>query len=574
MKKWINHIKSNYFLIAVLALAAILRFYNIDYQSVWLDEIHTLLEADPKLNWQEFHDSLLVSDPHPPLYFALIKLCFTLFGHTSMVVRVFSAVVGVVGVYSVYLLGKAIKDKNTGLIAALLLSVNYFHIYYSQEARMYVLLFLFTVLSFYRLVLFVKNSTYKNALWYGVLTGLMMLTHFFALFVLVTQGLLLLYFFIQQKTKSERLHFFKTAFVSLVIVAVFFLPAISLFIKTTQIKNFWIPPTTADTIHQIFKDFFFNCDALLIATEIIIFFYLVFLLRSKNTDSEKKAVFFILIPWLILVVLIPVIRSYLSVPMIISRYFITVLPPVILLTALGINALKIRWVQLVLVSIISLFSIHLIAIENEYYTKIAKTQFREITNHVIASNPNKHDVVSLRAWHLNYFFKDKNTYIESKSFEEYVTSISKDSLHLSPFWYVGAFGDIYKLTKPSEDFVNNNFIVQDELFLFDCWTKHYVPKNYTQAGTTKISGNVIQLLNITDENWFGGVSKSTNMLLLSYSDQNQRILEKAKKIKIKNKTVRVVGFEKTGNYLHIFLEGNAIQYKNDASYPNTLEVLE
>ena len=45
--KAINLIKSNYIFIAIMFIAAIARFYHVDFQSVWLDEIHTLNEANP-----------------------------------------------------------------------------------------------------------------------------------------------------------------------------------------------------------------------------------------------------------------------------------------------------------------------------------------------------------------------------------------------------------------------------------------------------------------------------------------------------------------------------------------------
>lgn len=160
--KVLQRIKQNYILISILLFGAILRFYHADFQSVWLDEIHTLNESNPNITWSEFYKSLLASEPHPPLYFALVRVLFGVFGYTTIVLRLFSALLGVAGLYAIYVLGKEMSNKKTGLIAAFLLSTNYFHLYYSQDGRPYIFLVLFTIFAFYRLVLFIKNLIGKT----------------------------------------------------------------------------------------------------------------------------------------------------------------------------------------------------------------------------------------------------------------------------------------------------------------------------------------------------------------------------------------------------------------------------
>ena len=40
--KIVNYLKEHYFLISILAVGAFLRLYHLDFQSVWIDEIHTM----------------------------------------------------------------------------------------------------------------------------------------------------------------------------------------------------------------------------------------------------------------------------------------------------------------------------------------------------------------------------------------------------------------------------------------------------------------------------------------------------------------------------------------------------
>ncbi|MFN3640429.1 MAG: glycosyltransferase family 39 protein [Flavobacterium sp.] len=147
-------LKEHKFLVLILSLGILLRFYHLDFQSVWLDEIHTLNEANPNLSFMEMYDLIKVTEPHPPLYFILIKIAFSIFGYSTFVLRFFSALIGVIGILAIYKLGKELVNKQVGIISALLLSLNYFHLYHSQDGRMYALLFLTTVISFYFFIKF------------------------------------------------------------------------------------------------------------------------------------------------------------------------------------------------------------------------------------------------------------------------------------------------------------------------------------------------------------------------------------------------------------------------------------
>jgi mannosyltransferase len=79
MNKLNNWIKSNYIILLILILATVLRFYHVDYQSIWLDEICSIIEANPDIKWSDLQATIMVSDLHPPLYFALMKILFQLF---------------------------------------------------------------------------------------------------------------------------------------------------------------------------------------------------------------------------------------------------------------------------------------------------------------------------------------------------------------------------------------------------------------------------------------------------------------------------------------------------------------
>lgn len=568
MNKFNNWIKSNYIVLLILVLATALRFYHIDYQSVWLDEICSILEANPDIKWSDLEATIMLSDPHPPLYFALLKILFQLFGYTTLVARVFSAIVGVAGVYALYLLGKEINNKNTGLLAAFLLAINSFHIYYSQEVRMYALLVLLTVLSYYRLVVYLKENTYKNAILYGLFTGLMLLTQFFGLFVLVSQVIILLFVFIK-KEKTHKLLFFKQLLASGLVIIISFLPALNIFIETTKKKYTAIQPTTIDTVFLIFKDFVQQSYILLFLYSglIVVCIYYVF-------KEKMKLNYLLLFSWIIITLALPILRSYLVTPMIVSRYFITILPAFIILISIAILKFKYAIIKILLLLFLTTVTFYELFIFNDYYNKIAKTQFREITEFIKKENKEKDQVVSNLNWYLTFFFnKKQGTQVVEAGLENHIQEMMSNQNKVISFWYFGAFGTYFNITPEAQAFLDEKFILAHSLDQFDSWTKHYVIKSEENVKEYKIPLNSITLSNINDGNWTGGVSKINQILLVDYSDTSFEKLNKSKFIITKNgKKLHLDKIEKVGNYIHLFVNQNVITFAEEVKYPTVIEI--
>jgi mannosyltransferase len=139
-------------LLAILALAAGLRIYLIGAQSLWSDEGNSVALASRSLS-QITSDAS--HDIHPPLYYWLLSLWTTIFGTSEVALRSLSAVLGVLLVLVIAHLGRCLHSKGVGLIAAFIAAISPFQVYYSQEARMYILLALeaaAAVLFFWRFV--------------------------------------------------------------------------------------------------------------------------------------------------------------------------------------------------------------------------------------------------------------------------------------------------------------------------------------------------------------------------------------------------------------------------------------
>lgn len=479
----IKKIKENYLLVIIILFAAVLRLYHIDFQSIWLDEIHTMIEGNPRMPYKEFYDIMVLREQMPHLYFLGVKMFSFIFGHTTFVVRMFSAIIGIVSIYSIYLLGKEIQNKKVGIIAALLLAVNYFHISYSQEIRPYVLLSLFAILSFYKLIIFIKKSNYKNAFYYGLFTALMINTHFFGLFVLVSQFIIILYFLFELP-KNERKKFFISSVVAGITTLILWIPSIKIFIVVAQIKSFWIQPPTTEVYTGLFREFFGNAEGVIFIAFILGIYYFIKIFNEKKEENstyiQNKNIFsFIIISiWIFMTLLIPYVRTYLDIPMIISRYFISVLPAAILVVSISISEIKNQFVQRMVIVVYVVISLVDIIIVKDYYNKITKTQYREITKNLIEKNKSKAIIVSTWGWHLRYFFTNDSVKMQTKeqTLQEFVDDMKNGVTKKRDFWFMAAHFQNYQLTPDSEAYLNSNFNQIENLEYFDTWARYYSPK--------------------------------------------------------------------------------------------------
>ena len=125
-------------------LALLLRVARLDFQPLWWDEGYSVWFAHHPLAEML---RLTALDIHPPLYYALLSGWSQLFGLAPAALRMLSVTFGVLAVPVAYVVGTWLAGRRGGLVAALLLAINPFHVYYSQEIRMYGLMVLWSLLA-------------------------------------------------------------------------------------------------------------------------------------------------------------------------------------------------------------------------------------------------------------------------------------------------------------------------------------------------------------------------------------------------------------------------------------------
>jgi mannosyltransferase len=171
-------------------LGAVLRFATLGVQAYHHDEIVTASRV-LRVGFGHAMDAVGFSESAPPLYYALAWLWTQVAGTSEWGLRSLSALAGVATIPVVYLIGRELRGARAGLLAAALVAVNPMLLWYSQEARAYALLGLFCALSLLFCVRALRDGERRDFTWWGVFSALALATHYFAVFPLLAELVLL-----------------------------------------------------------------------------------------------------------------------------------------------------------------------------------------------------------------------------------------------------------------------------------------------------------------------------------------------------------------------------------------------
>ena len=168
-------------LLVIVAAAAGLRLFHLDTQSFFLDEAVQVRLAS--LPVKELLSMRYTWDVLPPGTMLLLHFWMKL-GDSDFWVRLLFAIAGIANVLALAALARDWIGSRAGLIAALLMAVNPFHVWYSQEARPYVFLMLFCTLHVWFFMRCVRESRAGSWLGFGLCAAAALYSHVFALFTL------------------------------------------------------------------------------------------------------------------------------------------------------------------------------------------------------------------------------------------------------------------------------------------------------------------------------------------------------------------------------------------------------
>lgn len=189
---WPLGIEAETWLLAgITVVAAVLRFAGIASQSYWVDESQAVHEVHLSFGamlhaWSSF-------EWNPPLYLLIAWPWAKVFGTGEAGLRSLSALLGVAVVPLIYMCARELISGRAGLVAAAFAAVNPFMIWYSQEAREYMLLVVLCTASLLFFIRAWQAPSTRSIVWWAVLSALALLTQYFAGFLIAAEGLALVY---------------------------------------------------------------------------------------------------------------------------------------------------------------------------------------------------------------------------------------------------------------------------------------------------------------------------------------------------------------------------------------------
>jgi len=173
---------------AVVAVGVLLRFWT--RSDLWFDEALSVEVA--KLPLDELRGAL-AHDGHPPLYYVLLHLWMGLFGESDLAVRSLSGVFAVAALPLTWVLARRLGGREAAVAGLLVLASSPFAIRYATEARMYTLVMLLVLAGALALRAAVATGAQRWRVAVALLSGLLLLTHYWTFYLLGATGLVLVW---------------------------------------------------------------------------------------------------------------------------------------------------------------------------------------------------------------------------------------------------------------------------------------------------------------------------------------------------------------------------------------------
>lgn len=178
---------AHYAILAGIFLAAAwLRLTLLDRQSLWFDEADVVVRAQQSL--ADVLRTFIKPGENGPLYNLLLHFWIQIFGPSETSVRMPSALAGLATIPVMYAVGMRTLGRRAGLFAAGLLAISPYHVWYSQEAKMYSIAVLLTLVSTAFFVEALRRNERRWWIGYVVVTTLAFYFHVTTVLIFAAQS--------------------------------------------------------------------------------------------------------------------------------------------------------------------------------------------------------------------------------------------------------------------------------------------------------------------------------------------------------------------------------------------------
>ena len=282
--------------ILVAAAAIILRLYQIDAHSFWLDEAYSWTMAT-KFSFGEIVRRT-ANDFNPPFYYMILKCWIAVFGDSEVAQRLLSVTCDMFTLLTLYLLCRDAfagttdadakrESRAVGVLAAALCAVSGIHIQWSVEARMYSMAAFLSVASSWLLLRGLASPQRRWWIGYAISGSALLYTHNYGVFTVFGQACFLISLYIRRAADKHvlvaelaksselpvditlrvmncdsshadhrRLRPFFSPIIAMIAIGLTFLPWLSVLLSQTQQAraDYWIPDMNWWTIPKTWLD--------------------------------------------------------------------------------------------------------------------------------------------------------------------------------------------------------------------------------------------------------------------------------------------------------------------------------
>lgn len=347
-------------LISIILIGAALRFNIISSYSLWNDELESL-RISSYSSISEMYEKAIIPDVHPPLYQILLYYVIHYLGNSEFLLRLPSAIAGILSIFFVFLLGKRLFSDDVGILSAAFIAFLLTPIYYSIEARSYSIMLLLVI---WQALLVLKIFEFSDKrqksrspflLLFFLLCNSIALayTHYFGLLFVVLTNIFLTLLFIKKKKYLK--------YVSIVNLLFFvsYIPYLSTLLNHYSIKDLWIKKPTLLSIAEFYYSASgFSVVFMLLSSLILLLFLWIKYkqIKKSNVDLSFKQMFFlflnvrnynkenkkilVLLLWIFVPFILVFIFSLISTPILTHRNLIILLPAVYIILSFIIYELN------------------------------------------------------------------------------------------------------------------------------------------------------------------------------------------------------------------------------------------
>ena len=172
-------------ILGLVLIASLLRMFGLD-SDLWMDEVFTLVNSVRPAFGEII--SIYSGDNQHTLYSILAKLSILLFGESAWALRLPALIFGVASIWAIARLARLVFGEKEAVLAALLCTFSYHHIWFSQNARGYTIVLFVSILATDCLLRGLRTGLWRYWSGYAILIALGVYAHLTTVFVAVAHA--------------------------------------------------------------------------------------------------------------------------------------------------------------------------------------------------------------------------------------------------------------------------------------------------------------------------------------------------------------------------------------------------